>query len=445
MMMKKRFFLKTSLVALAMSSSVYAQKTDAAVNTRGMVKLEDVAEARKKVFAEYAAEAKKARNEENFLMPQLVEKGLKVKTANYKIDDLNLMPYAVLQRGKKMPEGGWPLYIAMHGGGMDTSAKGPHAGRTNTGEWHGQMNFSANRYPDKAIYFVPRMVNDAHGRWWKTYNVTAFDAMIKHAILHWKVNPNKVYMLGISEGGYGTEVLSCLIPDKFAAADGMACGSGTSIHVENLRNLPSRTDVGERDTAYGRIKKAISKHEKIEEYRKKDPKGYVNVLAVQKGRGHGIDYKVGPAWLPQFTRNPHPAKVVYTMFKTDDLKTSGAYWLQARNDLEKKDIYLTGEMNKAANSITVSAKATKADAKYQAPDWQQALAEAGELVPAKGLKLRLWLHESQLDLSKPISLNINGVKSKVTANLNEKAMKESVHKFGDPNYIYPSYIDVEVK
>ncbi len=273
----------------------------------------------------------------------------------------------------------------------------------------------------------------------------AFEAMIRHALLYWEVDPNRVYMLGISEGGYGTEALSCRYPDWFAAANGMACGSGTSIHVENLRNLPFRTDVGEKDTMFKRRPNAEVKHKLLEEYRKKDGGGYVHHLKIHQGRGHGINYKPGPTWLLQHKRNPNPDRVVYTMFEHAGVKTKGAYWLQAVNDLEKKVVYLDAKMDRKLNQISIDATATVNDEKVQFADWQQELTDQGEVTSASGLKLRVWLDEKLLDLSKPVKVMVNGMEvATVKPKLSTKTMVWSMKEFGDPKRIYASKLEVVV-
>ena len=403
-------------------------------------------ELRRSLFADYSAAAKKV-GEGAFKSPLKLEKGVKneLSPGKYHIADGLDMPYLVFSRGEK-PAGGWPLVIAMHGGG-GTSDKlpNPHAWPVNTREWQAQASLSASLYPDGAIYFVPRMVDDNNGRWWRDFNTVAYDQMIRHALVHWEVNPDRIYMLGISEGGYGTEVLSTRMTDRLAAVSAMACGSGSSIHVENLRNLPFRTGVGEKDSAFGRVTNARKNHQRLEELRQQDPQGYVNLLDEQKGRGHGIDYKPGPAWMIGFIRKTHPERVVLTTYRADKKRNDSAYWLQVTKDLGERDLYLDARIDKATNAIEIKAEATAAEAKYQSPDWQQALVDPGTLVPAKGLKLRLWLHESLIDFSKPLIVKINGKEvsnGKVTPGL--KSMVESLQRQGDPQRVYPASLDLEV-
>jgi predicted esterase len=405
--------------------------------------------ARAEVFAAYKLAAVKLGWEKNFTPTNKVNvpvRGkLELTQGSYHIKEGLDMPYLALAKGKK-PDKGWPLFIAMHGGGgTGEKLATPHSWDVNSSEWDAQVRLSLGLYPNDAIYFVPRMVDDNQGRWWKEFNVTAFSAMIRHAILFWDIDPNRVYLIGISEGGYGTETLACRYPDLFAAANGMACGSGTSIHVENLRNLPFRTDVGERDTMFGRVTNAVAKHELLETLRQKDPHGYTNHLEVHPGKGHGINYQPGPNWLLPFSRSSHPDRVTVTLFQHDEVKNKGAYWLHAVNDLDKKVIYLDARINTQENSIAITATATKNDESVQAADWQKPLADSGETIPASGLKLRLWLHESLLDLAKPVRISINGKPVQtLTPAPQLSTLCESLLLSGDPEFSYPAKAEVTV-
>ena len=413
------------------------------------VPVPDIGMTRQRVIDSYKQAATESGWDKQFVppdeIPRVPGEKLKIHASSFHLAEGLDMPYAVLQRGEK-PANGWPLVIAMHGGG-GTADKlpNPHGWPVNTQEWNTQIKLSLALYPANAIYFVPRMVDDNQGRWWKEYNCQAFAAMIRHAILFWNIDPNRVYMLGISEGGYGTETLACRYPDLLAAANGLACGSGTSIHVENLRNLPFRTDVGEKDNMFGRLPNAIKKHGLINSLKKNDPEGYINHLELHKGKGHGIDYKQGPEWMMQFTRNPDPKRVTCTLFQHDGVKNKGAYWLHAINDLDKKVIYLDGQINSADNSVSITVAATKDDEKVQVADWQKPLENQGETIPATGLRLRVWLHEESLDLNKPIKIIINGkLVDTHTPKPELGNLCSSLMLHGDPNYCYPCKIEIVV-
>jgi hypothetical protein len=400
---------------------------------------------RKALFTAYSAADKKT-GKGRFNAPQPLEPGKKTRLSagfHHIAEGLD-MPYVVFSRGGK-PEGGWPLVIAMHGGG-GTSEKlpTPHAWPVNTAEWRAQISLATSVYPDGAIYFVPRMVDDNQGRWWRDFNPIAFDAVIRHGIVHWELNPDRIYMLGISEGGYGTEVLATRMTDRLAAVSAMSCGYGSSIHVENLRNLAYRTDVGEKDTMFGRLDNVRENFKRLGEFHKKDPDGYLFSLNEQKGKGHGVDYRPGPAWMIAHRRKTHPDRVVLTTYRADKARNDRAYWLQITKDLGGRDLYFDARIDRAANAIDIKAEATAGDAVYQSPDWAKALADPGPLVPADGAGLRLWLHESLIDFSKPVIVRINGKtvrNQRITPSL--RAMVESIRRNGDPQRIYPAYLDLE--
>ncbi|MCB1132063.1 MAG: hypothetical protein KDN05_13105, partial [Verrucomicrobiae bacterium] len=179
------------------------------------------------------------------LMAEVKETGspLAISTRSLPLGD-HLMPYAAIRKGAGR-EGSRALFLCLHGGGQKADADGPHAWNVNDSEFRTQITLAMQVYQPDGIYFIPRMADDRLGRWWHKHNQQAFDTLIDHAILHWGVDPERVYLLGISEGGYGTDILACWMPDRFAGANAMAAGVGLGTPPANLRNLAFRTDVGE--------------------------------------------------------------------------------------------------------------------------------------------------------------------------------------------------------
>ena len=105
-------------------------------------KLEDL---RQTIYTAYSAEVRKARPDV-FKAPVHLKPEEKnaLSPGEYHIADGLDMPYLVFSRGEK-PDGGWPLVIAMHGGG-GTSDKlaNPHAWTVNTREWKAQTSLAAS-------------------------------------------------------------------------------------------------------------------------------------------------------------------------------------------------------------------------------------------------------------------------------------------------------------
>jgi len=330
--------------------------------------------------------------------------------------DGKTMPYFLVAKGKK-PEKGWPLVIALHGGG-GTSEKleGPHAWPMNTREWQAQMMLFERIYPSDAMYFIPRMADDNEGRWYYDYNQKIFDQIIRRAILFRDVDPNRIYITGISEGGYTAFRLPANRPDRFAAACAMAAAEPLeNAPPENLRNLPFRCGIGEQDTMFDRIGLARRFFAKLDDLQKADPEGYVHQFDAQANHGHGIDYAPGPVWMVEHTRNPRPKTIVWTVQKLHNSIDLRNNWLAL--DSEPSTLPVKLEASVAGNTITV------------------------HTTPESGLKLRLFLDDRLVNLDQPVKVILNGKEAfnaKPARNL--ATMVKTLESRGDPELTYSAEI-----
>lgn len=319
----------------------------------------------------------------------------------------HVMPFTLVRREKPPPpKDGRPLFICMHGGGQNGKAKGPHAWNVNTREWRVQTQLALRLYEPQGLYFVPRMADDRLGRWWHWHNQDAFEQVIRHGVLFWNVDPNRVYLLGISEGGYGSDILAPFMPDLFAGANPIAAGVGLGNPLENLRNLPFRTEVGEKDTMFDRVGLARGFHERLDQLHAQDAEGYNHVLNVQPGRGHGVDYKPGVAWIAQFQRNPYPDKIVWTNQPLDHRRRSRMYWVELIGDSFKGAIRLTAELDKPANAVKLTAHQLIEQADQGHPTHTAEQQENAQ--PLTGATLNVLLNDQMLNLDRPVRILCNG-------------------------------------
>ena len=138
---------------------------------------------------------------------------LEIKAGQLKSGDKS-MPYTLMAKGEK-PADGWPLFISMHGGGKHHGKNKieAHGWDVNSREWQAQMQLTARVYSPAGLYFLPRMADDRMGRWWHKHNIDIFTRMISRAILFNDIDPNRIYIMGISQGGYGSCHLAPLIAD----------------------------------------------------------------------------------------------------------------------------------------------------------------------------------------------------------------------------------------
>jgi predicted esterase len=337
------------------------------------------------------------------------------------------MPFVMLVKGEK-PKSGWPLFIALHGGGGNDKAAGPHAWDVNTREWQAQMALFERVYEPAGIYFIPRMADDRKGRWYLDHNQAAFEEIIRDSILFRDVDPNHVYMLGISEGGYGAIRFAGNRPDRFAATNGMAAAEPLDTSPpENMRNVGMRIDIGEQDTMFDRVGLARRMGVKLDELKKADPGGYDFLVNVQAGKGHGIDYAAGPKWIAQRTRNPWPDKVVWTVRPFDKTVALQNYWLALPEKPAAPPLFLTASLK--GNALTITAE-------VESPDKKSRLA-------APVGKLLVRLNDKLADLDKPVFLTVNGkTLPPVTPTRTAATMARTLAERCDPNFMFPAEIVV---
>jgi len=152
-------------------------------------------------------------------------------------------PYLWRHVGTK-PADGWGLVIAMHGGG---GAPKP----VNDREWNYMFTTYYREHPEAGgyVYLALRAPNDAWNGFYDDAICPLVERLIKQFVLFDDVNPDKVYTLGASHGGYGAFVIGPKIPYRFAAVHAAASApTDGETKGENLRNLRFTYMVGALDT-----------------------------------------------------------------------------------------------------------------------------------------------------------------------------------------------------
>ncbi len=333
------------------------------------------------------------------------------------------MPFVLIRKeSSPVPEGGRALFICMHGGGANPQAEAPHAWEVNSREWQAQARLAAKVYAGEGIFFVPRMADDRLGRWHHALNQDAFDAVIEHGIREWGVDPDRVYLMGISEGCYGTQILAPHMADRFSGACAMAGGVGEDVPVENLRNLAIRTEVGENDTTFDRVGLARSYHERIDGFADKWG-GYPNVLNVQEGKGHGIDYAPGPEWMVKHRRDARPDTVVWTAGPHHGRRRPAFYWLGLSGEGLEGCLELVARLDEG--EVKLSAKA----------------AEGGSFGEAM---IRVMLDDSMVDLDEPVRVEVNGeVRSFPAPGRSVETLARTLVERGDSKLSFPAVVEVK--
>ena len=127
---------------------------------------------------------------------------------------------------KAEPEGGWPLVLFLHGAGE----RGDDLERVKA--W-GPPRMAAAGESLPYILVAPQC---PQGRWWQTPPLLA---LLDDITERYKVDPDRVYVTGLSMGGFGTWNLAAADPGRFAAIAPVCGGSSAPmLRLDGLKDLP---------------------------------------------------------------------------------------------------------------------------------------------------------------------------------------------------------------
>ena len=140
------------------------------------------------------------------------------------------------------------------------------------------------------------------------------------------VDKTRIYIFGISEGGYGSQRLASFYADYWAAAGPMAGGEIPSdAPAENCGHIGFSLRTGANDFMFARDLLTTRTHELFDSLQQCYPTEYRHHVELIPGRGHGIDYSPTTPWLSYFTRIVHPRHFVWEDFPMDGIYRRGFY------------------------------------------------------------------------------------------------------------------------
>lgn len=127
----------------------------------------------------------------------------------------------------------WPLVLFLHGSGES----GNDLSKVKV---HGPPKLVDANGPFPFILVSPQ----SPGRGWDPH---VLNALLDSVIKKYRVDKNRVYVTGLSMGGYGTWALAAAYPGKFAALAPI-CGGGNPADAGKLARLPIWVFHGAKDT-----------------------------------------------------------------------------------------------------------------------------------------------------------------------------------------------------
>lgn len=336
-----------------------------------------------------------------------------------------------------VPADGYPVYIALHGGGKDPG------GRMNEQQW----NHMAVYYKDSVengIYVNPRGVRDT----WDTHanpeSYPLYDRLLENLAVFYGADLNRVYLMGFSAGGDGVYLVGPRMADRFAALH-MSAGHPNEGSLVNLYHTPIQLQVGMNDFAYGRNQVTVEYEHYLDELQRQDPDGYLHNVYVHVDKPHNFrdnarepqlvmtDNTVWLAsgqvtrrsvdsnavhFLEQFERNPLPQRVIWELDGRDRTGLRACesfYWLRAPKEFTEGKVI--AHLCQEENSVVIEQDDTNGN-------------------------LQILLRDEMLDLDWPVTIVYPDQSQKIlNCTRSEQVMRETLKERGDKSYIFSCIID----
>ncbi len=327
----------------------------------------------------------------------------------------------------------YPVFLYLHG-------SGPKALEWSTGWKLCSLFDDAPSY-----YFIPQIPQEgAYYRWWQRGKQWAAKRLWQALMVTPGIDPLRVYLFGISEGGYGSQRLAAYYADYLAAAGPMAGGEPLiNAPAENLGHLSFSLLTGAEDRTFCRRQYTEITGQALDSLQRLSPGDYTHRVALIEGRGHSIDYRPTTPWMKAYVRQSHPRHFVWEDFEMDGCHRRGFYNLricQRPSDTLRTryevDIDSAGIIDIQVSLVHY--RPLENDSLYHFTlTWEKTY------TPAHGGSFVLYLDERWVDLKRPVTVRVNGqsvYQGRIA--LSYQTMMESLATYSDPERIYPAAVTV---
>lgn len=319
----------------------------------------------------------------------------------------HLSPYTVKTVGAR-PTNGWALFIAMHGGGNAPQ-------ELNDSQWrHMQIYYKDHPEAGGYIYVALRAPNNTWNGFYDTYVYPLIANLTRQFRLYGDIDPNKVFIMGYSHGGYGAYAIGPKMPDNFAAihASAAAASDGETT-PKTLRNTIFTAMVGEKDTAYGRHERNQKFAAAVEKLRGDRKDIYPVRVDIIAGNGHtGLPDRDIIKQMYPAVRNPVPTELSW--LQTDKV-IRDFYWLRSDAPGKKREIEAVCRDNRI--TVTTSTNVTSAT---------------------------VLLDSRLVDLDQPVITEVNGAKTTHKLQPSLRVLAETLLRRGDPELTFTAKIELPV-
>lgn len=345
-----------------------------------------------------------------------------------------VMPFYWGVKDTSVKPGPYPLFVYLHGSGPKDR------------EWQNGIRLCSNFKDAPSLYFIPQIPNEgSYYRWWQKSKQYVWDKLLRQTLASDKVDPDRIYFFGISEGGYGSQRLASFYADYLAGAGPMAGGEPLkNAPAENYANISFSFLTGDKDDGFFRHILTKYTKEALDSLQNSAPDCYNHRVLLIPGAGHHIDYSYTTPWLRQYTRNPYPRYVCWEDFEMDGQHRKGFYNLEVveRPRADKRTRY---DMTIKGNKINITVRNVDYKTTEKDPGSGIELKFSKSYTTATSGKFIVYLCDELVDLNQNIDLTVNGqLKFSGRVRPDLKYMLRSCLTYYDPRRIYPAAIEVSL-
>jgi pimeloyl-ACP methyl ester carboxylesterase len=169
----------------------------------------------------------------------------------------------------------------MHGGGGVPK-------QINDSQWqHMQIYYKDHPEAGGYLYCALRAPTDEWNGFYTDYMYPLIDRLILQFGVCAEIDPDKVYAIGYSHGGYGAFSIGPKMPDRFAAVHASASAPNDGqTQALGLHSLKFSFMVGGKDTAYGRRTRCEAFETVLQGLKQQHPELYPTTFTLVENNGH---------------------------------------------------------------------------------------------------------------------------------------------------------------
>lgn len=357
------------------------------------------------------------------------------------------MDYLYASKGG-CPEAGYPLFIYLHGSGDALP------------EWQAGLAWCHYFSDAPSAYFIPRSPKGGTScRWFPPSRQIAWERVMRQAFVSGRIDPAKLFFVGISEGGYGSQRLASFYADYLAGAGPIAGGEQLfNAPPENCANIAFCLQTGAEDTMYGRSRLVLRAAAEWAALQEAHPGLYVHKIDLQPGKGHGCDYTVTTPWLRPCVRTAAPKYFYWENFAMGDalgekMRYRDCFYnlcvVEPSDDRTDPMVRSCYEMTVGDdNTIDLRVRVVKVTAcdPVSEQGWTMNIGVEKSYSAATKGRVRIYLDSRLVDLSKPVTVRVNGEERfRGTVELDLRHVVESCARFFDPLRLFPAAVEVDIR